>query len=143
MTRIVACGHWSPERSVALDALRAAGLVVETCGGGIGPLECIVQRPPDVLLFGVDEERPWESGALTLVRRLHPLLPLVVVTSDGSVEERLRLASVRPAYVAMDPIEPAELLDAIHALVGRDMRKASHLSRWRRAPRIGHGRPAG
>ncbi len=140
MTRIVACGQWNAERAQALEQLRAAGYEVEFTHGGRGPLDCVVERPPDILLFGVDNERPWEAGALKLVRRVYPVLPLVIVTGDGSVEERLRLDVVKPAYVAVDPIEPAELLEAIHDLASRAARRGGPLVRWRRPARFG---PAG
>jgi DNA-binding NarL/FixJ family response regulator len=133
---VACCGGWTPERLSALEALRAAGFSVETCGGTC-PIECVIERPPDVLIYAVDPARDWECAALRMVKRLHPLLPLVVVTSDGSVDERLRFDPLRPAYVAVDPVDPDELADAVHALIGRDMRCASHLSRWRRTPRGG------
>jgi DNA-binding NarL/FixJ family response regulator len=140
MTRIVACGQWDAERARALEQLRAAGYEVEFTRESAGPLDCVVERPPDILLFGVDSARPWEAGALKLVRRVHPLLPLVIVTADGSVEERLRLEAVKPAYVAVDPIESAELIEAIHDLASRGARRGGSALRWRRPTRYG---PAG
>jgi len=118
MIRILACGRWTEERAAALAGLRAAGYAVETSADGAGPIECVVGPAPDLLLYGAEGAGHWESDALRLVRRVHPSLPVVVVTPDGSVQERLRLAAIAPAYVAVDPIESAELCDAIEALVG-------------------------
>jgi len=118
MIRILACGRWTEERAAALDGLRDAGYAVETPANGAGPIECVVGPAPDLVLYGAGGHGSWESDALRLVRRVHPQLPVVVVTADGSVQERLRLAAIRPAYVAVDPIDASELCDAIEALAG-------------------------
>jgi len=136
MARIVACGDWSGDRGAALARLKAEGYEVESCCNG-GPLECVLQKQaPDVLLYAVNASQSWEASALQVVHRIHPRLPIVVLTGDGSVEERLRLEMVRPAYVAVDPIEPAELAEAIQTLLER---RVAVRIRPRRSWRIGHG----
>mgnify|MGYP001451688888 CR=1 FL=1 len=116
MTRIVACGRWTAGRAEALVPLREAGFVVEVCGDGAGTLESVVRRVPDVLVYAAEGDDSWDAGTWSIVRRTCGSIPLVVVTADGSVEERLRLAAVRPAYVAVDPIDPGELVQAIREL---------------------------
>jgi CheY-like chemotaxis protein len=123
MIRILACGRWTGARAAALEGLRSAGFEVQVPGNGSGPIECVVGPVPDLLLFAADDGGAWEGNALSLVRRIHPRLPLVVVTADGSVQERLRLAAVSPSYVAVDPIETGELCDAIADLVGPEAEK--------------------
>jgi hypothetical protein len=119
MARILICGTWHGDRAAAIERIRARGCEIEQCSESTGPLECVVRHAPDVLLYGVESGRPWECGMLGLIHRVHPWLPVVVVTHDGSVEERLRLDPIRPSFVAVDPIEPDELCAVIDALIAR------------------------
>jgi hypothetical protein len=52
-----------------------------------------------------------------LLRRVRPLVPLILVSADASVRMRLAVLGLRPTYLAMSPEETGEILEAIEAVL--------------------------
>ncbi len=79
-----------------------------------GTFDAIVASVPNA-----DEER---QRLLTLLKRTAPTTPLVIVTSDGSLEMRKRCQMARPYYFAVRPIDPAELRTVLTGAMQRATR---------------------
>ena len=114
-TRILVCCNG---RTDALcDALPDASLEVIACANTETMLEEALQRPPDLVLCRQDANGVVDPMALRLVRRLAPGTPLVVLSESTSLQT-LRLAQeFRPVFFILEPSEPAELREVVHAVL--------------------------
>ena len=126
--RILVCGEWERERATALESLRESGHRVARAACATGPLECLLAPAPDVLLLATEKDDGWARQALRMVRRRRPRLAVIVVTGDGSIEERLRLDAARPDCVLVDPIAPGELIEAVASLRRAERLRGASLS---------------
>jgi len=82
-------------------------------------LENIVRRRPRVLIYGLGSQLTEDIGMLRLLRRAAPILPLVLLATEGSLATQRLIQGLRPVYYAVCPIEPEELLDAVRAALAR------------------------
>jgi DNA-binding NtrC family response regulator len=103
----------------ALTLLKDEGFELVACEDGKALLEELVQRRPDVLIYGFRAGSSQDLGLLQLVRRAAPELPLVLLASEGSLSTRRLVQSFRPIYYAVCPVEGGELVDAVRAALAR------------------------
>jgi DNA-binding NtrC family response regulator len=77
------------------------------------------------VLFAFHPDRSEDLAALRLLRHLEPLLPLIVVAIDSSLEVRRFIQTMRPIYFAARPVDGDELFEAVQsACVPREPRIA-------------------
>lgn len=76
-------------------------------------LEAMVHRAPSAVVFELRGERPQDLGALHLIRRALPRVPLIVVADGDSLELRRRVQVLKPAYYAVRPLDRAEIAEAL------------------------------
>jgi len=77
------------------------------------------EAPFDAIVISVPRLLEEKFKLLQLLRRATPGVPLVVVTSDGSLEMRTRCQGVRPLYFAVRPVPLEELRDALKGALTR------------------------
>ncbi|HVP15099.1 MAG TPA: hypothetical protein VMS88_06120 [Terriglobales bacterium] len=70
------------------------------------------------VLFAFHPDRSEDLAALRLLRHLEPLLPLIVVAVDSSLEVRRLIQTMRPIYFAARPVDGDELFEAIQSACG-------------------------
>jgi CheY-like chemotaxis protein len=101
--------------------LAVAGAEVRRATGATPALEMLGAWRPDVIIS--DIEMPQENG-YAFIRRLRGLspeaggtVPAVAVTAHGGVVDRIRVLSAGFQMHVPKPVEPAELVAAVAALV--------------------------
>lgn len=101
------------------ELLRSSGLSVEVAKDGVEALAAVERQPPDLVI--TDFEMPRMNGLelLTRVRELSRTLPVIMLTTRGSVEDRQRASSLGAnAYVLKSGFQS----DALVEVVGRFVR---------------------
>ena len=101
--------------------LAVAGAEVRRATGATPAIEMLETWRPDVIIS--DIEMPLENG-YAFIRRLRSLspeaggtVPAVAVTAHGGVVDRIRVLSAGFQMHVPKPVEPAELVAAVAALV--------------------------
>lgn len=100
------------------EILTGAGLSVEVVGNGKQAIAVIDRRPPDLVLS--DVEMPEMNGfeLLAAIRHQNQTLPVVMLTTRGSVEDRQRASSLGAnAYVLKSAFQGDVLLDVVRRFV--------------------------
>jgi len=92
---------------------------VVSCPGGQALLEEVVQRKPDVVVYGLRPDCEQDLGVLHLLRRMAPEVPLVLVASEASLGTQKQVQELRPIYYAVRPVDASELREALEAAVVR------------------------
>lgn len=73
----------------------------------------ITERRPDLLVY-VLNELGTDLGVLTLLRRVSPTLPIILLGGPAGLEARRSVQELKPTYYGVFPLEPSELSDAVH-----------------------------
>lgn len=112
------------EKNVRLtlrQALEDLGLAVETATEGTEALAHLEENDCDLMLL--DLRMPGLSGMETLehTRRLHPDVPVVVITAHGTVKNAVQAVRRGAVDVLLKPIS----LDALRTLIAQIFRKPS------------------
>jgi CheY-like chemotaxis protein len=105
-------------RDLVAQILRASGLEVETAPEGRSALALIEARPPDIVI--ADVEMPIMNGfeLLEQIRARTQKLPVVLLTSRGSPEDRRRAATLGAnAHLIKSGFGEASLLETIRRFV--------------------------
>jgi chemotaxis protein histidine kinase CheA len=105
-------------RELLVELLTAAKLEVHTAGDGGEALEVLDRHRVDLVLS--DVEMPGIDGfeLLTRVRRRDPELPIIMVTTRGSVADRERAASLgADAYLVKSEFRDQDMLEAVARFV--------------------------
>jgi two-component system, sensor histidine kinase len=109
-------------RAVAGAILGATGAVVETADDGVEALEMLRNARFDVVLMDIHMPRMDGAEALSHIREGRAGdsgVPVIALTADAMSGEEQRLAALGFDAVQPKPIQPAELIAAIAALVHR------------------------
>jgi len=104
----------------ALAALGDAGFAVHRCPGATALLESVMQDRPAAVIVSVSH--PYGNGELQifrLLRRVATDLPLVVISKGDSIPAERALRALDPAYLALAPVEPGELVEAVRGALAR------------------------
>jgi two-component system chemotaxis sensor kinase CheA len=107
-------------RELQRSILEVAGFRVRTAGDGQEALEQLGQDGVDIVVTDLEMPRLDGLGLLAAVRSDpdHAELPVVVVTSRGSEEDRRRGAEAgADAYIVKDEFDQQTLLDTVRRLV--------------------------
>ncbi len=122
-TRVLACECDPAAPRPIGDDLRDLGFEVTALHSLADALRETAETSFDVVVTSLprlDDER---LKLMQLLRRSAPRVPIVLVTSDGSIEMRTRAQAVRPYYVAVRPLAHEELRTVLHgALAARPLR---------------------
>ncbi len=105
--------------------LEGQGYDLVPCHDGEALLEAAVERRADVVVFELKSECQTDLGLLQLLRRVAPVVPLILVASNGSLETQRLVQELRPMYYAVIPVESAELRDAVRSAIERRGRRSA------------------
>jgi len=106
-------------RELLSEILASAGLAVVTAENGIAALAAIEQNMPDLVLSDVEMPRMGGFDLLTEIRHRSQRVPVVMLTTLGSVEDRRRAASLGAnAYLVKTEFQGDALLEVVLRLSG-------------------------
>ena len=105
-------------RELVTEILSAAGLQVEQAEDGAAALESILQSEPDLLVSDVEMPRMNGFDLLAEVRRRSQRLPVVMLSTRGSVEDRKRATRLGAnAYLVKTEFHSESLLEVVRRFV--------------------------
>ena len=111
-----------PEIDECRDWLAGEGHDVVVCRDREDLLSALALRRPDLVVYVLEEQR-LDLRVLSLVRRLAPTLPIIVLAAPSGLELRRAVQELRPTYYGVLPLEPTELAEAVRcALEPHDAR---------------------
>ena len=115
--RIVVADDDGSVRSLLRLTLPADGVEVVEARDGEEALDLIGDRLPDLLLL--DWRMPGRSGADVLehVKRVHPELPVIVLTADAKGPSRALAELLGADTFLTKPFSPLELLETVERLL--------------------------
>lgn len=99
--------------------LAESGIESQVSESDPGLLEDVVRHPPDVLVFELAEDPANDLAFLKLIRRLYPILPLVVLGHGGRLGVRRVVQSLNPVYFGVIPVDGIEIEEAVTAALRR------------------------
>ncbi|HEY0466118.1 MAG TPA: response regulator, partial [Polyangiaceae bacterium] len=106
-------------RELLSEILASAGLAVQTAEHGIAALAAIEQNMPDLVLSDVEMPRMGGFDLLAEIRHRSQRVPVVMLTTRGSVEDRRRAASLGAnAYLIKTEFQGDALLEVVLRLSG-------------------------
>ena len=109
-----------PEEACA--GLLAAGVQVSRTDGDEALLEALVHEAPTAVIVALRADLAADVALLTLLRRVGPAVPLILVGREGTIGDRQVLQRFHPHYYALQPCESGELLEAV---LGQTRRRRS------------------
>jgi two-component system, chemotaxis family, sensor kinase CheA len=105
-------------RELVREILSSAGLEVLEAHDGAGALESIQQAEPDLLISDVEMPRMNGFDLLSEVRRRSQRLPVVMLSTRGSVEDRKRATRLGAnAYLVKTEFHSESLLEVVRRFV--------------------------
>lgn len=106
-------------REATARQLKVRGFTVLTADGGEAALELVKSDPPDVVLL--DQEMPGMHGSETFVaiKELNPLIEVIMLTGNTSVDNALELMKLGTFDYLMKPVNIDELLYKIEDAYAR------------------------
>jgi two-component system, chemotaxis family, sensor kinase CheA len=105
-------------RELVTEILTAAGLDVEQASDGSEALERILQSEPDLLVSDVEMPRMNGFDLLAEVRRRTQRLPVVMLSTRGSVDDRKRATRLGAnAYLVKTEFHSESLLEVVRRFV--------------------------
>jgi DNA-binding response OmpR family regulator len=89
-----------------------AGHDVMVCHTPEALLDALAVRRPDLLVYVLDDQIS-DLAVLSLVRRVAPRLPIILLGGPSGLEARRSVQELKPTYYGVFPLEPTELRDAV------------------------------
>jgi DNA-binding response OmpR family regulator len=118
----------APIRRGLVDALRFAGYALLEAQNGAQGLELALRTQPDLILLDVAMPEMDGFEVLQRVRKVHPGLPVIMLTARGSEEDRVRgLRKGADDYV-VKPFSTGELLARVEAVLRRSAERPQGVS---------------
>lgn len=111
--RILVCESCLEPADPALRRLVDDGFELVRCRTCEELLELAIAQRPAAVVCQFDASGSHDLGMLKLLRRIHPGLPIVLLSTEGSLEIQRRLLTLRPTYFAVLPVEESELSEAV------------------------------
>jgi DNA-binding NtrC family response regulator len=111
--RVIVFEAAGDDRPLLADVLASGGCEIRSASTAEALVDGVATGRYQAVLFAFSSDRPDDLMALRLFRRLAPDLPLVIVSSDASLEVRRLIQAMRPVYFAVRPVEAEELCDAV------------------------------
>jgi len=110
------------DEQIVLDSvgtlLQDKGFEVDVCIKGREGLDWAIERNYDVVL--TDIRMPDVGGMRVLrdVKRIHPALPVIMITGYASVDSAVQAMKLGAADYIEKPFEPEQLIDAVNRALG-------------------------
>jgi chemotaxis protein histidine kinase CheA/CheY-like chemotaxis protein len=105
-------------RELVTEILTGAGLAVEQAGDGADALERILHSEPDLVVSDVEMPRMNGFDLLAEVRRRTQRLPVIMLSTRGSVEDRKRATRLGAnAYLVKTEFHSESLLEVVRRFV--------------------------
>jgi two-component system, chemotaxis family, sensor kinase CheA len=105
-------------RDLLAELLRDVGLVVETAADGAEAIERVDRRVPDLVLTDLEMPRMDGFGLVHAIRSRGLSVPVVVVSTRGSEEDRRRASDLgASAYIVKTGFEGSALLETVSRFV--------------------------
>jgi two-component system sensor histidine kinase and response regulator WspE len=105
-------------RELVASILRTAELLPETASDGEAAWRTLEQGPPDLVLTDVEMPRLDGFGLLRRIRERWPRLPVVMLTTRGSEDDRRRAVALgADAYLVKSAFEEARLVETVRRLI--------------------------
>jgi DNA-binding NtrC family response regulator len=110
------------DEQIVLDSvgtlLMDEGFDVDVCLSGRKGLDWAIERKYDVVL--TDIRMPDIGGIRVLrdVKRVHPALPVIMITGYASVDSAVQAMKLGAAEYIEKPFEPEQLIDAVNRALG-------------------------
>lgn len=105
-------------RELVSEILSGAGLLVEQANDGSAALESILQSEPDLLVSDVEMPRMNGFDLLAAIRRRTQRLPVVMLSTRGSAEDRKRATLLGAnAYLVKTEFHSESLLEVVRRFV--------------------------
>jgi two-component system, chemotaxis family, sensor kinase CheA len=105
-------------RELVSEILTAAGLLVEQAVDGSAALESILQSEPDLVVSDVEMPRMNGFDLLAEVRKRTQRLPVIMLSTRGSVEDRKRATRLGAnAYLVKTEFHSESLLEVVRRFV--------------------------
>jgi DNA-binding NtrC family response regulator len=120
--RLVLCACDRSTASTLRAALIPPEFELHCCPAVESVIEEVVRRRPEVVVYELRAQCPSDLAVLQLLKRVAPEVPLVLIACAGSLNQERVVRELRPVYYAVQPAEPEEILDAVHAALGRRAR---------------------
>jgi chemotaxis protein histidine kinase CheA len=106
-------------RELVTSILRTADFDATPVGDGAEALQALAGGTPDLIISDVEMPRVDGFELLRRVRERWPRLPMVMLTTRGSDEDRRRAATLGAnAYLVKAEFEQSRLLDTVRRLIG-------------------------
>lgn len=122
--------------------LAGQGHDIIVCAGREALFDQLAERRPDVLVY-VLGELTVDVAVLSLLRRVAPRLPIVLLGGPSGLEARRAVQDLKPVYYGVFPLEPAELSEAVSAALGGHGGASSHHGHPHNGHNAHDGRQAG
>jgi DNA-binding response OmpR family regulator len=123
MHRILIIEDELPMRTALQDVLIGEGYRVLTAADGQSGLERILAEKPDLVLLDLMMPRLDGYEVCTEVRRLSILVPILMLTAKGQIEDRVLGLDVGADDYLVKPFSTEELLARVRALLRRLQRQ--------------------
>jgi len=81
----------------------------------------LAERRPDALVF-VLSGLAFDIDLLSVLRRVAPNLPIILLGGPTGLEARRRVQDLKPTYYGVFPLDPAELSDAVNGALSHGHR---------------------
>jgi two-component system, chemotaxis family, sensor kinase CheA len=105
-------------RELVSEILTAAGLIVEQAVDGAAALQSILQSEPDLVVTDVEMPRMTGFDLLAEVRKRSQRLPVIMLSTRGSVEDRKRATRLGAnAYLVKTEFHSENLLEVVRRFV--------------------------
>jgi len=120
--RILVAEDHAVNQMVTRQILERAGHHVTLVSNGAEALDVIEDVTPDIALFDLNMPELGGLDAIKIYRLQHPdkPVPFAILSADVTVETKLACEEANVAYIPK-PVEPAELLARIEAIVGQQV----------------------
>jgi DNA-binding response OmpR family regulator len=110
-----------PSCDDCLELLKEAGRDVVVCRNRDAVLDAFLEGRPDVVVY-VLGDLPTDLVVLSLLRRVGPTLPIIVLGGPSSLDTRRSVQDLKPTYFGVLPLDPLELRDAVQGALDSRLR---------------------
>ena len=124
MTTILVVDDEPQIAEIATDYLRLAGYDVLVAGDGIGALDAIRHRPPDLVVLDLGLPRMDGLDVARAIRRASDL-PIIMLTARVEEDDRLRGLEIGADDYITKPFSPRELVARVRAVLRRAEKRGS------------------
>ena len=116
---LVVCGTHAGHGEAVVEELVGSGYDARHCIDEESLMEAAFTLRPRAIVYELHHQLPVDLAILSLVRRLLPHVPLIVVAGALAEQAVRALRAVNPTVLTHDPVDRSELLDAVRLALRR------------------------